>query len=270
MVVALVLFVSSWVGLFFPRLFSCFFKSSKPSRIKLFSFLLVGSVLSLALAAPFLPDVEETEENVSHSSNENKVSTKAPELVDNSITYTIISDDRKHNIKRSVEVQINERISAETLERLAKEIKAKDSSDYDRTFIGWRLKDDPKGSMYWATTHYDPNLKVEIQGPTAEQYEYLLKIKPDVKGKVLGSWLETDYGSLSHRLVIYQSNNKTYYKNYMMDGTNGTGEYYVDRDGDGARYRLDVDEPEYFVINGDGSLSYWSEDGRNFRNLKPI
>jgi len=62
-----------------------------------------------------------------------------------------------------VEVEIAKPISEIELEKIAYKIRDGHRTKFDRTFIGWRRQDisDPSG-MYWATTHFNPDLKVEI------------------------------------------------------------------------------------------------------------
>ncbi len=76
------------------------------------------------------------------------------------VSYKIISDEHKRNIKRTVEVSINKRVDETTLTLIAKDIKALDNTPVERTFIGYRL--DGQNGMYWATTNYDPDLVIRF------------------------------------------------------------------------------------------------------------
>lgn len=80
-----------------------------------------------------------------------------------SVVYLLTKDEATGSTKRSVEVQIREPIDESTLERLANEIRERSTTKYDRTFIGWRIVGQPP-SPYWATTHFNPDLQVQILG----------------------------------------------------------------------------------------------------------
>ena len=55
------------------------------------------------------------------------------------------------------------------LKRIATKLKNSDGQSYDRTFIGYYLPDMKLNSGYWATTHFNPNLEIQILGLTVEQ-----------------------------------------------------------------------------------------------------
>ncbi|PHX39582.1 hypothetical protein AO263_21590 [Pseudomonas sp. NZIPFR-PS5] len=83
--------------------------------------------------------------------------------------YSVIKDESKGNIKRSVEVVLPERVDQPTLEALAKEIKDSNPTQFQRTFIGWRIIGD-EGQAYWAKTDYLPALTVQFLGSTVADY----------------------------------------------------------------------------------------------------
>ncbi len=77
--------------------------------------------------------------------------------------YKIIEDESKRYIKRTVLVELNEIISRVELRDLAQRIKRENVKDYKSTFISYYIKG-KRNSGYWATTHYQPKLKVNIIG----------------------------------------------------------------------------------------------------------
>lgn len=118
--------------------------------------------------------------------------------------YTVLEDEKLGRIKRSVELLLAERIEVADLERLAHEIRDGDQTKYERTFIGWRVVGDDLEGMYWASTHFDPDLDVKIIGPTAAEYAYLRTLNPVVFGVEQGSWIETEMGRYSHLLIGFR------------------------------------------------------------------
>lgn len=83
--------------------------------------------------------------------------------------YTVLSDDYRGNIKRTVEVTLDHRITRDQLAEIAQVIKSNQAHETERTFISYRLAEQQGGGMYWATTHYNPNLAIQILGTTIEQ-----------------------------------------------------------------------------------------------------
>src|SRR5690606_2382784 len=77
------------------------------------------------------------------------------------VVYLKLKDEEHGTIKRTVEVQIKERIDEATLERLAHKTRDERSTKYDRTFIGWRIAGAEPGP-YCATTNFTPDLKIQI------------------------------------------------------------------------------------------------------------
>ena len=78
--------------------------------------------------------------------------------------YRIVSDTAYQVIKRTVEVELPTPVSEARLGEIAREIKGRDRRPFQRTFIGYRLKGEAPGLPYWATTHYNPNLNVQLLG----------------------------------------------------------------------------------------------------------
>jgi len=77
------------------------------------------------------------------------------------VPYLITKNDVFRNIKRSVEIRIAKPMSEKELEKLAYEIRDDHRTKFERTFIGWRIQGVPSDT-YWATTHFNPDLKVRI------------------------------------------------------------------------------------------------------------
>ena len=107
------------------------------------------------------------------------------------VTYEVIETDTLGTIKRSVDVRLNQRVSQDTLRALALVIRDQDSRDHDRTFITYFLPETENGSGAWATTHFDPDLEVQILGFTVAEAEALSEPQPVTEGlQLIGVWLD--------------------------------------------------------------------------------
>lgn len=256
MFIAMAFSLAAFIGLLFPKLFHRFFKKSKPSRLKLFLWLTVASFLSLGIAAPFLPKVEQVSDRSNQSDHPEK----------NEHAYRVLSDDNKRTTKRTVEALLDYRISTDDLKRLAEEIKSQDGTKYDRTFISWRI--DGEDDDRWALTNFDPSLTVQLIGLTAEKYTELVNLTPEIDGELLGSWVEPGLGASSHKVVGYKKNGKVYFDEFYVDGASKVHEYDEQEHDGQTRYKAKGDEVFYLVINKDGILESWT-DTKKFNSLKP-
>src|SRR5262249_13805801 len=74
---------------------------------------------------------------------------------------------------RTLHVRLNVKVSPEILREIGLAIKSTEAEQYDRTFIFYYLPDSGPEAINgnlapWAYTHFDPTLRVEIMGLTAE------------------------------------------------------------------------------------------------------
>lgn len=138
--------------------------------IKIIGGLFVVFVILVAIAVVN----EDPPPDAATEANNTNISSKVPSSIKVVIPpHKIILDESTKNIKRSVEVSLDKRISEQELEALGRHIKQQEKHAYERTFIGYRVAGQAS-SMYWATTHYDPDLKVSILGETKEQHAELV------------------------------------------------------------------------------------------------
>ncbi|RRV04422.1 hypothetical protein EGJ27_21540 [Pseudomonas sp. v388] len=79
-----------------------------------------------------------------------------------SAVYTVTKDEYMGPIKRSVEVLLEKKISDRQLAEVAIFIRSSALRDTERTFIGYYLKGVSEPG-YWATSHFNPELKVDIK-----------------------------------------------------------------------------------------------------------
>ena len=141
---------------------------------------LLGLLLFLILAVGSVDDFGSSGGSSGSSSSKNQPSpVRAPvPAIPADVTYSIIDSDTYLDYKRSLDVRLNKKVSEKTLQAIALKLKAQDSRNYERTFICYYLPDMEVGTGAWATTHFNPNLDVRIQGLTVEQEE-VLKQQPD-------------------------------------------------------------------------------------------
>lgn len=174
--------------------------------------------------------------------------------------YTIISDTVKKDIKRTVEVELAQRTDEETLRALAQAILKQSDADVERTFIGYRITGAHKRTGYWASTNFNPELEVKILGATHAEFEAMGNA-PDPEGKVLGNWM-AHWGN-EHKVTVYVAQGQTIMRNTFANGKFSETPVTQEKTPSGLAL-LDEDSKEtgeYFLINDEGELEYWSENG---------
>lgn len=180
--------------------------------------------------------------------------------------YKIIKDEKKRDIKRSIEVSLDKKVSEEILKEIALKLKQGDSRSYQRTFIGYFLAGQEKNNGYWATTHFNPDLEVRIIGLSIEDEKTLTKkAEPKSERKIIGSWLDDRPGA-GAKMTLFYTNEKLFLENTYSDGSSGAKEM-TERNENGGR-RIDDkggnDFGEYFLINTSNELEFWDKDGKYY------
>ena len=188
------------------------------------------------------------------------------------IKYTIFEDTHKRDIKRSVVVILEAKISKENLQQLANKIKNSDSSNYQRTFVGYYLKGKDRDNGYWATTHFNPNLEVRVLGLSKEEEASLAKsVASSPDRKVLGVWLDDRPGVGAKMTIYYSKKGNMYLESSYSDGSSGTKEMIDFAIDNGKRIedKEGNDFGEYFIVNKENQLEFWSKNG-NYYTAKSI
>lgn len=173
--------------------------------------------------------------------------------------YKITEDTAKGNVKRTVEVELPQRVDEKALKALAEQIHDLSNEDFQRTFIGYRIAGDNNQS-YWATTHYNPDLEVKIMGETVSNYE---KIKNTSlpEGELLGSWM-ANWG-YEYKMTAYKKDGQTFIRSAFGDGSSSDKVYEQSQSEKGIKLQDEggKERGEYFIINDKGNLEFWSQNG---------
>jgi hypothetical protein len=106
------------------------------------------------------------------------------------VSYTIIEKSSMGNIKLSIDIRLEQKVSKDFLQKLALKLRQDEPIKYDRIFICYLLPGMTPGAGAWATSHFNPNLKVEILGTTIEEEKALMSKPKDSSGEIIGEWLD--------------------------------------------------------------------------------
>jgi len=109
-----------------------------------------------------------------------------------SILYEVVKDKLEPGVKRSLEIVLKRKVTENELSKIAMELKKSSSESVPRTFIGYYLPDTDRSSGYWATTHFAPNLEVNVLGTTIAQDHEMARARNKSlaanSAEILGRW----------------------------------------------------------------------------------
>jgi len=205
--------------------------------------------------------------------------------------FNIISDDRDPPIKRTVKVNIDNRVTEQQLSKNSLEIKSLDRKPYERTFVSYYL---PGQKNVWACVRFDPYLKVQIFGATSDQIKEFRKfsIKTDgwqipdppgegiisrreqptnlrYDGKIIGEWI-----SENGKITVFKKDGKTFLNQYFGGIKQITIKMKSTRTSKGLRLddysELKFKSGQYHLINKKRELETWDNDRRIGEILPPV
>lgn len=218
--------------------------------------------LMLTACSDSVPDTSEhtvSEDKIKNMSEQNIAQTTVQVMPE----YKIVEDEVKRNIKRTVEVELLSRTDEESLRALAEKIYALSNVKVERTFMIYRIAGEGDGSA-WATSHYDPDLKVDITGASASDYEKIKNTNVS-EGEVLGSWMVNR--GMDSKTTAYKKDGQVYMQEVYDTGTLPEDKIYeLTKLDEGIKLQSEggKDHGEYFIINKNGDLEFWSEGSGNY------
>lgn len=187
------------------------------------------------------------------------------------VKYDIISIVRNDTLKKvNIEVQLNKKVDKYVLKSIANEIKS-DSTlvNFNKIWIFYYLPDMKIGSGAWATTHFTPDLEINILGSTAKQDKKTIEKAQGIEGNIIGKWKEEQYTSSVY--VIYQKDTQIFIRTIYPNSQISDESLIMNREGNITRY--DYKEGgyngEYFKI-ADGILEFYNSENKLFTKGTPI
>ncbi|GJL94545.1 MAG: hypothetical protein DHS20C05_09500 [Hyphococcus sp.] len=211
--------------------------------------------LKLLMAVVFALTACDTKTNP----DEYKIPNDNEEALVSSDKYKILSDDSLGNIKRSVDVLLKERITENELKAIAQKIHG-DCTTYERTFIVYYLPGMKIGAGAWATTHFDPNLKVQIFGFLPDEVEAVAMDSLE-STSVIGVWLDESVGAAKY--ILFLRDEKYFIDREFKDGSRKKFEVTpADISEDKSKFLVpNSNYNEYYQILPNGNMGIFDDDG---------
>ena len=178
------------------------------------------------------------------------------------VTYSVISENDFAGVRRSIDVRLNSKVSSQILHSIAWQIKKAESQNYERTFISYWLPGMKVGSGAWATTHFDPELEIQILGLTQEEEERMARESTSQSRGIVGVWLD-DRPYVGATLTLYYKNRRLYLESRYKDGSGSTDEMTEQLYDFGKKLVEESGNPhgEYFVLDSKGDLHSGGKGG---------
>ncbi|MBW2643850.1 MAG: hypothetical protein JRC89_10890 [Deltaproteobacteria bacterium] len=186
------------------------------------------------------------------------------------VQYTIIDSSRLLNIKCSLDIRLQQKVSKEFLKRFALKLRADEPRSYERMFIVYLLPGMINGAGAWATTHFNPNLNVRILGMTIEEEKKLKTKSKAPASDIIGEWLdETPF--IGGKTTILKKNGKILMIREFKDGSSLENEMIQKQKSGKLRFeeKGGNDFGEYYLIDSRGRLAVYDNAGL-IKTMKPI
>lgn len=190
-----------------------------------------------------------------HATNEN---IETPQV---EVPYTIIKEEKLGTIKTMIDVRLKSEVNEDTLKKIAKELRNKGRSHFQRVFINYYLPDMEVGKGAWALSHFNPDLEVEIIGLSKDEKAELFEKPSSYEGNLIGRWLDNSPYSGGIVTISKTADNLIIYKKYS-DGSESV-ENLIEKTVNGQKRWIEEGNTfgEYYLLNKDGSLSIYDPDG---------
>ncbi len=200
-----------------------------------------------------------------------KIGKYTKEALPENFYYEIVKDESDAVLeKNQLTVEISEKLTEGQIATIAEELY--NSKENRRRFYIWYKLKDVENGFAWATSHFDPELEISINGSTTEEDIKKDKLSAKIDGVVIGKWNEDKFSFTN--LIIYKKDNKIFIKSIFKDGTFSDLELLERNTEKGTRYDF-KDEggyngTEYFIQNNDNELELYDFENENFTTAKSI
>ena len=180
--------------------------------------------------------------------------------IPNDVHYTIIKTYTRAPVKRTLDVRLNKRVSEKVLRAIALELKAKDSRKYDRTFIDYHIAGNEGSGIAWATSHFNPNLEVNIIGMKVDD-DFGPPVCDDPACDVVGVWLDEGMYNSPRRITIYRKKRKVFMETRYRDGSGESKEIIEKMKGIHFKPKKKSEYGNHWIIDNKGNLQVRDKEG---------
>lgn len=189
------------------------------------------------------------------------------------VNYEIISEKEDMTwsdmSKCKIKVQLEAKASEKRLTEIANELRETRTS-YKQLYIWYYLPDTDTSSTAWGTTHFLPDLKVEIVGSTVEEEAKQLAVDIPKTATLIGRFHEEQ--STASTYTIYKNEGKTFVKMTFKNGQSLDDEMTESEVDTGIKleYKSGGSRGEYFILTKDDVLEFYNSENKMFTSATKI
>lgn len=201
------------------------------------------------------------QENVEKSEADRRAEAKA-QFEKRALSHVIevVEQDRLAKIKRSLLVRLDQAVSMAELEVIGRMLQAQEP-DFQRTFIEYLLPGMQVGAGAWATTHFDPDIQVSLNGfsPNKPPPSTL----PTAGQIIVGTWnIQAD----GYVITILKDRNRLILARTYPDGDETRDPVRESQASLGTRYDFieKSDTGDHFIVLRNGNLEARDDLGQIF------
>jgi RNA-binding protein YhbY len=177
------------------------------------------------------------------------------------VEYSIIKEDPNELLeKTNIEVRINKKVDEQTLKIIANELKD-ERGQFKNVWIFYYVPDKTDDAGVWATSHFSPELKIEILGSTEVQDKEISKVD-DIKGDIIGKW-RSEKSLMGATIILYKNTESKQIMSINWKTGNPLEEEITESTQNGLVQYLDGNENgEYYLLEKNGNLGMYGKDGK--------
>ena len=252
-------FACAVASLIKPSLFKPIFRS-KANRGNLgyyFGIAIVVFFIAFSIASESKESSKENKQvAVKNEKKEEEATDKAVSNIPNDME--IINKQIDENASKvSIDIRLKQKVDKEQLKEIASYLKDTETERYyEKVFLTYYLPGMKINAGAWATSHFEgSNLNIEVYGATKEEEKNIAgRSEKEENVEIIGKWEDPVVGNL---LIIYKEKGDFILEKVFESGTNKS-----ELRKSGNKYIVEDNEfGEYYVINNDGSLGMYDDQG---------
>ena len=188
------------------------------------------------------------------------VSCKKNSNIPEDVKWKITKEEPNSGLsKNNIEVSLNKKIDKQVLEEIAMIIRA-DRMEYNKLWIFYYIPNMTKG-MAWATTHFTPNLEVNIIGSTENQ-DITNSKTSDIVGEVLNKW-RSEKSLMGGTLILFKNSaQKKIMRITFKDGSKMDSEIVESNLNGKLKYKDNNENGEFYILELNGNLGLYGKNGK--------
>jgi hypothetical protein len=176
------------------------------------------------------------------------------------VEWTIQKEEPNKKLsKNNIEVRLNKKVDEKILREIAIEIQ-KNKTEYNKLWIFYYIPNMTEG-MPWATTHFTPELEVNITGSVDIQ-DKITSTTSDIDGEIYNKW-RSEKSLMGATLVLFKNpSDKLVMRITFKDGSKMDSEIVKSKNNGKVKYEDDNENGEYYILESNGNLGLYGKNGK--------